>query len=82
MSEARSLSIAALRVLGRYRSWQWRRGGPRSYGRHRSNEFGRNLAAELRVTKERAHCVHNAFERRRLHALGLALHELDRVDRA
>src|SRR4029434_8761788 len=38
----RGLKIAAvdrtLRVLGRYRSWQWRRGGPGRYGRHRRKE--------------------------------------------
>ena len=81
----RGSNIAAVdcspRVVGRYRSWQWRRGDPASYGRHRGNESGRNLAAVLRVAKKRAHGGHNAFERRRLHALGLPLHELDRVDR-
>src|ERR1019366_3949810 len=70
-----------LRVLGRYRLGQCRRGGPGGHGRHGSSERNRHVTAILRVAQERSQSVHDALERRRMQASCLTLHEGDPVVR-
>ena len=69
----------ALRMFGRYRSRQWRSGGPRGHGRDGGNEFAGDVAAVLAVAQERAHRVGDALQRRQPQTIRLAPDELDDV---
>src|SRR5271157_1253973 len=70
-----------LRMLRRYRLGQCRRGGPSGHGGHCSRERSGQLAAILRVAQERSQSVHDALQRRRMHAPCLTLNEGDPVVR-
>ena len=59
-----------------------RRACPAGHRRQGSDEFRHDIAAKLKVSKERAQAVDDALHRRRRQAVGLPLHEPDDVDGA
>ena len=59
-----------------------RRTCPAGHRRHGSDEFRRDIATILGISKERAQPVDDALHRRGLQALGLPLHEPDDIDGA
>src|SRR5271165_2067331 len=70
-----------LRMLRRYRLGQCRGGGPSGHRGHRRRECSGHFAAILRVAQKRSQGVHDALERRRLHAPRLTLNKGDPVVR-